>query len=78
MLILSMNIKQKIAIAVIDVFILVELCVSMIFAVKNPDNFTPVFFKIFLGTVIPTLVIGKIIVSRLRSGGTKENIQAEP
>lgn len=73
-----MNIKQKIAIAAIDILILAELCISMYFAVKNPDNFTSVFFKVFLGMLIPTLIISRIIVKRLRSVETKENIQVEP
>jgi hypothetical protein len=73
-----MNIKQKMAVAVIDILILVELCVSMYFAVKNPDNFTSVFFKYFFGMLIPTLIIGKIILKRLGSDETEKNIEVEP
>lgn len=73
-----MNIKQKMAIGVIDILILAELCISMYFAVKNPDNFTLIFFKYFFGMLIPTLIIGKIIVKRLRSDETEKNIEVEP
>ena len=72
-----MNIKQKIAVAVMDVLILAELCISMYFAVRNHDNFTLIFFKYFFIMLIPTLIISKIIVSKLRSDETKENIQVE-
>ena len=63
----GMNLQQKIAVAVMDVALLVELCISMYFAQKNPENFTPVFFKYFLIMVIPTLVLAMIVVKILRS-----------
>ncbi len=63
----GMNFQQKIAVAVMDIALLVELCISMYFAQKNPENFTPVFFKYFLTMVIPTLILTRIVVKRLRS-----------
>lgn len=63
----GMNFQQKIAVAVMDVALLVELCISMYFAQKNQENFTPVFFKYFLIMVIPTFVLAMIVVKILRS-----------
>lgn len=62
-----MNLQQQMAVAVMDVALLVELCISMYFAHKNQENLTPVFFKYFLIMVIPTLVLARIVVKRLRS-----------
>jgi len=62
-----MNPHQKIAVAVMDVFILAELCLSMFMAHSHPENFTPVFFKIFLGMLIPTLIVARMVVRKLRT-----------
>lgn len=62
-----MNFQQQIAVVAMDVALIVELCISMYFAQKNQENFTPVFFKYFLIMVIPTLVLGRIVIKRLRS-----------
>lgn len=62
-----MNVQQKIAVAAMDVALLVELCISMYFAHKDPENFTAVFFKCFLVMVIPTLILARIVTKRLRS-----------
>jgi membrane protein CcdC involved in cytochrome C biogenesis len=73
-----MNIKQKIAVAVINILILAELCISMYFGAKNPDNLTSVFFKLFFGMLIPTLIISRFIVKRLKSDESEKNIEVEP
>jgi len=62
-----MNFQQQIAVVAMDVALLVELCISMYFAQKNQENFTAVFFKCFLIMVIPTLILGRIVIKRLRS-----------
>lgn len=61
------NMKQKITVVIIDVLILAELCIGMYFAVRNPDDFNAVFFKVFLGMFIPTLAVGIFLVRKLRS-----------
>ncbi|MDI6790493.1 MAG: hypothetical protein QME44_07385 [Thermodesulfobacteriota bacterium] len=63
----GMNFQQQIAVVAMDVALLVELCISMYFAQKNPENFTAVFFKCFLIMVIPTLILARIVIKRLRS-----------
>ena len=62
-----MNFHQKVAVAVTDILVIGELCVSMYFASRDPENLTPVFVKSFLCMLIPTLLLAKVIVSRLRS-----------
>jgi len=62
-----MNLHQKIAIAVMDILMLAELCFAMYMAHNNPENFTPVFIKTFLILLIPTLIIGRVVVKRLRT-----------
>lgn len=62
-----MNFHQKIAVVVMDVLMLAELCLAMYVAHNHPENFTPVFFKIFLGLLIPTLIVTRVVVKRLRT-----------
>jgi len=54
-------------VVVMDVLMLAELCFAMYFAHNNPENFTPVFLKSFLVMLIPTLIIARFVVKRLRS-----------
>jgi len=62
-----MNVHQKIAVAVMDGLMLAELCFAMYMAHNNPDNFTPVFLKSFLILLIPTLIVARFVVKRLRT-----------
>jgi hypothetical protein len=66
-----MNVTQKIIIVVMDVLLLLELCISMYLAHPQPDAFTAVFVKSFLMMCVPTLIVTKILVSRLRSKTTE-------
>jgi hypothetical protein len=65
---IQMNFRQKIAVVVVDILVLVELCISIYFANLNADNFTPVFLKVFMGMLIPTLIAAKLVIRRVRSG----------
>jgi hypothetical protein len=62
-----MNFPQKVAVAIADVAVLGELALSIYLANKDLMNFTPVFFKYFLGMLIPTLILAKIVIKRLRT-----------
>jgi hypothetical protein len=62
-----MNFRQKVAVAILDVVVIVQLCVSMYLATREPDNLTPVFLKSFLTMVVPTLLLAKLVIGRLRS-----------
>jgi hypothetical protein len=61
-----MNFRQKVAVAILDVLVIAELCVSMYIASQDPENLTPVFMKNFLSMVIPTLLLAWVIIKRLR------------
>jgi hypothetical protein len=62
-----MNIEQKIAVGVIDVIVLAELCVSLYLANKDLENFTPLFFKYFFMLLIPTLILAWIFIKKFGS-----------
>jgi hypothetical protein len=62
-----MNIRQKIGVAVLDVVILIELGISIYLANKTPELFTPIFMKTFFVLAIPTLVLARIVIKRLRT-----------
>lgn len=62
-----MSFKQKVVIGITDVLIIVELCVAVIMANRNPDEFTPVFFKVFLSMAVPTILIAIFIVRRYKT-----------
>jgi len=44
----------------INLLVLAELCVAMYMATQNPNEFTPVFFKVFFALLAPTLVLAFI------------------
>jgi hypothetical protein len=67
-----MNFQQRITVAIMDVLILVELCFSIYLANRDPENFTPLFFKTFLPMVIPTLILAKLFIRKLRSTQARE------
>jgi hypothetical protein len=62
-----MNLRQKVVVATTDLFILVEVFVSMYFAGKQPDNITLLFLKYFFSMAVPTLVAARIAVKTLKS-----------
>lgn len=62
-----MNIEQKIAVGITDVVILGELCGSLYWASRDPENFTALCFKSFFILLIPTLILAKIFIKRLGS-----------
>jgi hypothetical protein len=62
-----MNLNQKIAVAIVDMLVLVELCISMYAAARNPDMVTPVFVKSFFAMALPTLVMAKVAVKKLQT-----------
>jgi hypothetical protein len=44
----------------VNFFVLAELCVAMYMAAQEPDEFTPVFFKVFFSLLAPTLVLAAV------------------
>jgi len=61
-----MNLRKMVVIGVIDVLVIAELCVSMYLANQDPENFTVAFVKSFVVMVLPTLIVARIAVKRLR------------
>jgi hypothetical protein len=62
-----MNFRQKVAVAGLDVLVIVELTVSIYFANQHPQDFTAFFFQIFFSLVIPTLILARFVIKGLRS-----------
>lgn len=65
-----MNFRQKVAVAILDVAIIAEVCIGIYLGSRDPENLTPVFLKSFFVMAIPTLIVGMIIVRRLRTPET--------
>lgn len=63
----GMNMRQKIAVIVIDILILASVAVAIGTANQHPDNFTPMFFKVFFSLFFPVLILGIFTVKRLRT-----------
>jgi len=70
-----MNLAQKLTIVIMDLLLLIELCIGMYLANGQPDAFTLVFVRSFLMMCIPTLILAKVLVSRLR---TKDSVARAP
>ncbi|MDR0339202.1 MAG: hypothetical protein LBH65_02870 [Desulfovibrio sp.] len=49
--------RMRLFAVVINFLVISELFVAMYFASQTPDRLTPVFFKIFFGLLVPTLVV---------------------
>jgi len=63
-----MNVKQKIAVIITDILLIAEVCVAMyLCSQQTPENLTPTFLKSFLVMCVPTLVLAKMTINRLRT-----------
>lgn len=61
-----MNIHQKIAVVVMDFFILAELAVCMYFGMAgDPDDLTMFFLKNYLPALLATILAGRLAIRRL-------------
>lgn len=67
-----MSTRQKIAIVIFNVVLVFELCLTMYICSKDPENLTSVFLKYFFLMIIPTFIIGRFIIRRLRSREAQE------
>lgn len=63
----DMNTYQKIAVVVIDILLLAAVAVAIGMANQHPDQFTPLFFKIFFSLAIPVVIGGIFSIQRLAS-----------
>jgi hypothetical protein len=46
-----------IRVVIVNLLVLAELCVAMYMAAQKPEEFTPVFFKVFFALLVPTLIL---------------------
>ncbi len=62
----EMSIHQKMVIAIMDVLLILEMCISIYLANQHSSNFEPMFFKLFLSMAVSTFLIAMLLVRRLR------------
>jgi hypothetical protein len=67
----GMNFKQRVVLIVMDVLILTELVFSIYLGYRNQENLTVIFLKTYIPTVIVTIIIGRVLIRRLRSQEVK-------
>jgi hypothetical protein len=60
----GMNLRQKIAVVVINILILAELAFSLYMSSRDQDMVLT-FLKIYIPAVVATLVVGRIFIRRL-------------
>lgn len=63
----TMNFRQKVAVGILDLVIIAEVCFSIYMGSRDPENLTPIFMKTFFILVIPTLIIARIVIKRMKS-----------
>lgn len=61
------NLKQRIAVVVMDVLLLAELTCSIFLAQQDMENMTAIFLRSFVPMALVTLVVAKICIRMLRS-----------
>lgn len=62
-----MNFRQKVAVGILDVVIIAEVCFSIYMGSRDPENLTPIFLKTFFTMAVPTLIIARIVIKRMRT-----------
>lgn len=63
----------------VNLAVLSELCVAMAFAAQAPpENFTAVFFKVFFGLLVPTLLLAGIGKRLLRGRAAGRDPAGDP
>jgi len=57
---MDFSLPQLIRIVIVNVLVLAELGIAMHMAYQNPEEFQPVFFKVFFSLLVPTLILASI------------------
>jgi hypothetical protein len=57
---MDFSLPNLIRIVTVNVLMLAELCIAMYIANQNPDEFQPVFLKVFFSLLVPTLILASI------------------
>ncbi|MFH1242081.1 MAG: hypothetical protein V1689_06920 [Pseudomonadota bacterium] len=61
------NLKQKVVVILMDLFLLGELTFCIYLGKQNPEDMVGAFLKTFIPMVIGTLVLGRIFIKVFRS-----------
>ena len=56
----TLTLPHFIRVVLVNVLVLAELCIAMYMAAQQPDEFTPVFFKVFFSLLAPTLLLAAV------------------
>jgi|GEM_PF-4353614 len=59
--------RMKLFALFINALVLAALTVAMYVAAQNPDQFTPMFFKVFVSLLVPTIIVaivGRRLIAR--------------
>ena len=62
----ELNSRQRWAVVCMDVAMLAEVTLSVYLASRQPDEFTPIFMKVFFSMLIPTIAAGIFAIRRFR------------
>ena len=54
------SLPHLIRIVTVNVLVLAELGIAMYIAAQNPEEFQPVFLKVFFSLLVPTLILASI------------------
>ena len=67
----TISLPHLIRVGVINLLVLAELCFAMYMASQNPEEFTPVFYKVFFALFVPTLILGIVSKRFIRPKGPR-------
>jgi hypothetical protein len=71
-----MNRRRTVAVIILDLLVIAELCIAMYCANENREDFTLVFLKVFFGLLIPTFLLWRFVLRKL-STEKAETIEEE-
>ena len=64
----ALNLKQKIVIVLMNVFLLAEMTYSIYLGKQVPEDMTIIFLKTYIPMVIGTLLLARILIRRFSRG----------
>ncbi len=68
------NAKQKIALLVMDVLLLLELTLCVYFSFQDKENMPFLFMRSYVPLCLGTLIFFKILIGRLRTRDSREEL----
>ena len=64
---ISMNLKQKMVIVIMDILLLIELGICIYFGNQNQEYITAIFLRSFLPAVILTVITARLFIKKYRN-----------